>query len=200
MFPHFRALGWEVTSMEPDADFHEAAAATAVTTGYAVPIRGGFLEVDASDAFDLVTAINDPFAHMLTSDDKADALRRVHRALRPGGVVMLDVPNFLWILKNYRAPEPMHASTADGAVTLRREHHIDFHSAVFTTIEHYELVRDGRSQRSSKTHPYAMSTLPELAFHLALAGFVELETYASWDARTVEPIDGPRMMISAIRG
>jgi len=200
MFTRFRALGWEVSSMEPDADFHEAAASAAVESGYAVPTRGGFLEIDVSDTFDLVTAINDPFAHMLTGDDKADALRRVHRALKPGGVVFLDVPNFLWILKNYRAPEPMRASTADGTITLRREHHIDVHSAVFTTIEHYELVRDGKRERTSKTHAYSMSTLPELAFHMKETGFVELETYASWDARDVEQIDGPRMMISAVRG
>ena len=158
MFAHFRALGWEVTSMEPDADFHEAAASAAIDCGYAVPRRGGFLEIDFSNTFDLVTAINDPFAHMLTGDDKAEALRRVHRALKPGGVVLLDVPNFLWILKHYRAPEPMQASIEGDTVTLRREHQIDFHSAVFTTIEHYELVRDGKSQRTSKTTlPAAMS-------------------------------------------
>jgi SAM-dependent methyltransferase len=200
MFAQFRALGWEVTSMEPDADFHEAAASAAVGSGYAAPISGGFLEINTEGIFDLVTAINDPFAHMLSGNDKADALRRVHRALKPGGVVFLDVPNFLWILKNYRAPEPMHASTADGTVTLLREHHIDFHSAVFTTIEHYELVRDGKIERTRKTHAYSMSTLPELAFHLKQAGCVEPETYGSWEARAVERIDGPRMMISAIRG
>jgi len=185
--------------MEPDEDFHEAAELAALDNGYAAPIRGGFLEIDASDSFKLVTAINDPFAHMLTGDDKADALCRVYRALKPGGAVFLDVPNFLWILKNYRAPEPMRTSTADGTVTLRREHHIDFHSAVFTTIEHYELVRDGKSERTSKAHAYSMSTLPQIAFHVKQAGFVELETYGSWDARGVERIDGPRMMMSAIR-
>jgi SAM-dependent methyltransferase len=199
MFAHFRALGWDVTSMEPDSDFHEAAASAALESGHVMPIRGGFLEIDAVKAFDLVTAINDPFAHMLTGDDKAEALRRAHRALRPGGVMLLDVPNFLWILKNYRAPEPMHATTTDGTVSLRREHRIDFHSAVFTTIEHYDLVRDGESHQSSKTHAYSISTLPELAFHLKRAGFAELETYASWDARGSERIDGPRMLISAVR-
>jgi SAM-dependent methyltransferase len=199
IFPHFRALGWDVTSMEPDADFHPAATSAALANGYPAPRKSGFLEIDFSNTFNLVTAINDPFAHMLTGDDKTDALRRVHHALKPGGVVFIDVPNFLWILKHYRAPEPMQTSTADGAVTLRREQHIDFHSAVFTTIEHYELVRDGSSERTSKTHAYSMSTLPELTFHLKEAGFVDLETYASWDARDVECIDGSRMMISAAR-
>ena len=63
--------------------------------GYEPPLRGGYLEIDASERYHLVTAINDPFAHMLTGRDRAEALHRVFRALRPDGVVLLDVPNFL---------------------------------------------------------------------------------------------------------
>jgi hypothetical protein len=199
MFAEFRALGWNVTSMEPDADFHEAASVAAVAAGYEPPRLAGFLEIDAHEAFDLVAAINDPFSHMLTGKYKADALRRVSNALRPGGVVMLDLPNFLWILKNYRAPEMMTTSIPGGTVSLEREHRIDFHDAVFTTVEHYTLIRHGESHPSSKSHAYAMTTLPEVSYHLSQAGFNELETYASWDARGVERIDGARMMVSAVR-
>jgi hypothetical protein len=70
---------------------------------------------------------------------------------------------------------------------------------VFTTVEHYDLVRDGAHHPSSKTHAYAMTTLPELAHLLDLAGFGELETYASWDARGAERLDGPRLIVSAVR-
>ena len=199
MFPAFRALGWEVAAMEPDADFDEAAALAAAAAGCAPPRRGGFLEIDAVERFDLVAAINDPFAHMLTGRDRAAALDRVFRALRPHGVVLLDVPNFLWILKNYRPPEPMRAALPDGEVHLRREHHLDFHAAVFTTVEHYDLVRAGESRPSSKAHAYAMTTLPELAYHLEQAGFVGLESYGSWDARDAERIEGSRLILSAVR-
>jgi len=199
MFPAFRALGWEIASMEPDADFRQAAAVAAADVGYSAPLLGGFLEIDARGAFDLVTAINDSFAHLLTGRDKADALRRVFNALRPGGVVVLDQPNFVWILKNYRAPEPMRTAIPGGEVHLRREHVIDFHSAVFTTIEHYDLIRDGQHHPSSKSHAYAMTTFPELANHLEQAGFAQLETYGSWDAREPERIDGARLIVSAVR-
>lgn len=199
MFPAFCALGWPVTAMEPDPDFREAATAAAAAAGYGPPLPGGFLEIDAQDAFDLVTAINDPFAHMLTGRDKAEALRRVFRALRPGGAVVLDLPNFLWILKNYRAPDPMRTAVPGGEVHLRREHVIDFHAAVFTTIEHHSLVRAGETHPSKKSHAYAMTTLPELAYQLEQAGFAELETYGSWDAREVQRVDGARLIVSATR-
>jgi SAM-dependent methyltransferase len=199
MFPAFRALGWEVASMEPDADFREAAIVAATAAGYEPPRAGGFLEIDAVERFDLVTAINDPFSHMLTGRDRADALRRVFRALRPDGVLLLDVPNFLWILKHYRAPEPMRTAVPGGEVHLRREHLLDFHAAVFTTVEHYDLIRDGEHHPSSKSHAYAMTTLPELAHHLESAGFAGLETYGSWDARDVERIEGSRLIVSAVR-
>jgi SAM-dependent methyltransferase len=199
MFAAFRALGWEVAAMEPDAEFHAAAVRAAAAAGYEAPARGGFLEIEARAAFDLVTAINDPFAHLLTGRERAEALRRVHDALRPGGAVLIDVPNFLWILKHYRAPEEMRTAVPGGEVRLRREHVLDFHAAVFTTIEHYDLVRDGEHHPSSKTHAYAMTTPPELAYLLELAGFGELETYGSWDARGAERLDGPRLIVSAVR-
>jgi SAM-dependent methyltransferase len=198
MFAPFRALGWNVVGMEPDADFHEAAIVAASTAGFAPPIHGGFLEIDAR-AFDLVTAINGPFAHMLTPRDRDDALRRVFRALRPRGVVVLDVPNFLWILEHYRKPTRMHASVGKTEVTLERDHIIDVHDAVFTTIERYDLVRDGEHHPSSKGHAYAMTTVPQLLKHLEDTGFVEIETYGSWDAREPQRIDGARIILSAVR-
>lgn len=201
MFASFRALGWHVASMEPDVEFHEAATVAAVAAGYGAPERGGFLEIQADGTFDLVTAINDPFAHMLTADDKRKALARVRRALRPHGVVLIDVPNFLWILKHYRAPAEMRAELPDamGEVSLRREHVIDYHDAVFTTIEHYDVVRHGEHHSISKRHAYAMSTQPELHDLFAQSGFGAIETYGSWNAREAERVTGARLILSAVR-
>ena len=93
----------------------------------------------------------------------------------------------------------MQETLPDGEVRLRREHLLDFHAAVFTTIEHYDLIRAGKSHPSSKSHAYAMTTLPELTYHLECAGFAGLETYGSWDARDVERIEGSRLILSAVR-
>jgi len=199
MFSAFRKLGWAVSSMEPDPEFLELAAQAARDAGYAPPAPGGFLELDTSASYDLVTAINDPFAYLLTGSERADAAARVFRALRSGGAFFLDVPNFTWILKNYREPAEMRAEIQGGEVRLMREHIIDFHGAVFTTIERYRVVKDGMERASSMTHPFAMTTFPEIAYHLESAGFRDLETYSSYEARAVESLDGPRLMISARR-
>src|SRR5215207_4775925 len=54
MFSAFRTLGWSVAAMEPDAEFHAAAVASAEAAGYPAPLPGGFLEIEADREFDLV--------------------------------------------------------------------------------------------------------------------------------------------------
>src|SRR5687767_8969485 len=127
MFPAFTALGWVVSSVEPHPDFHETALQVAHAAGCEPPQRLGFEEITALASFDLVTAINDSFSHLLTGDERATALARARRALRPAGTLFLDVPNFLWILANYRSPAEIRAAIPGGEVRLQRSHEIDFH-------------------------------------------------------------------------
>jgi SAM-dependent methyltransferase len=199
MFEAFRALDWSVTAMEPHPEFHQAAIQAALAAGYAAPRRAGFTDLEARSEFDLITAINDSFSHLLAAGERREALGRAFAALRPAGVLFLDVPNFLWILKNYRTPPEFRSSVPGGKVVLTREHEIDFHSATFTTLENYRLLRDGREQRVQMRHVYAMTSLPELAHELESAGFTDLETYGSYSARAPERIEVGRLLISAVR-
>jgi SAM-dependent methyltransferase len=199
MFAEFRKLQWSVCAVEPNPDFHEAATEAALNVGYETPRRVGFAEIDADSDFDLVTAINDSFSHLLSGEERAHGLQRAFRALRPGGALFVEVPNFLWILKNYRSPDELRSFVPGGEVVLKREHEIDFHVATFTTIDDCRLVRDGTEQRVQMRHVYAMTSLPELDYQLRLAGFTDLETYGSYSARSPEPIHGDRILISAVR-
>ena len=199
MFAEFRTLRWSVSATEPNPDFHEAASQAAVAAGYEAPLRAGFTEIEARSDFDLVTAINDSFSHLVSGEERTQGLRQVFRALRPGGVLFVDVPNFIWILKNYRTPPEFRSLVPGGEVILKREHEIDFHAATFTTIEDYRLVREGSEQRVQMRHVYAMTTLPEMEYQLKLAGFTDLETYGSYSARSAEPIRRGRILISAVR-
>lgn len=185
--------------MEPDPDFHEAAIQAASAAGYEAPRRAGFLEIDAHSDFDLVTAIDDSFSHLLSAEERTQSLRHAFQALRPGGALFVDVPNFLWILKNYRSPLELRSPIPGGEVVLEREHEIDFHAATFTTIEDYRLLRGGTEQRVQMRHVYAMTSPPELEYQLRLAGFRSFETYGSYSARSPEPIRGGRILISAVR-
>jgi SAM-dependent methyltransferase len=195
LIPPLAGLGWKVTAMEPHPGFRAWARRVAGEHG-AVVVPGGFGDVDAEEAFDLVMGINSAFAHVLTPAERLDAFRRAFRALRPGGVLLLDLPNFLWILKNYRAPEPMRATWAGRPVTLTHTHEIDVHAGTFTTDQAY--TPDGADPVRMR-HVYAMNVFPELEAALRAAGFGEVRTYGGWGARAPETLTGARMLIAAAK-
>ena len=131
-------LGWCVAAMEPEPSFRARAEARADEVGARV-LAGGWNELDGEAEYDLVVGINGSFSYLSTPGERLDAFRRAFHALRPGGVLFIDVPNFFWTLTNYRTPEPFH-STLDGrAVTLTRTPEIDVHAATFTTLEEYAV-------------------------------------------------------------
>lgn len=193
------ALGWKVAGMEPHEDY-AAAASRLVDRHDEVEVRtGGFGYITADREFDLIAAVNDPFAYLLTQAERTDALTRCFTALRPGGVLFIDIPNFLWILKNYRVPHPLTAEIDGQSVTRRARHEFDFHDAIWTHEDEFEIGSGDGTSLASTTHRFAILSFPELANALSDAGFKELRTYTSYSARGTERLDGPRIMVSAQR-
>lgn len=191
-------LRWQVTAMEPDAGFVAAAQALARSSRRVRVRRGGFLELDEDREFDLVAAINSSFAHLRLPAERAEALGRIHDALRPGGVVCLDLPNLPWLLKHFRQPEPYAFTALGHPVTLLRRHEVDFHDATVTTTDRYVFADDGHPEVGF-VHTYGMTTLPELRHQLDEAGFDDVRTFNGYDARADERLDGPRMLLAARR-
>jgi SAM-dependent methyltransferase len=192
-------LGWRVTATEPDPDYRQLLQAAAASVGVAVTPEA-FNDLEHDREFTLAIAVNSAFAHVLTPADRADAFRRLCAALEPGGILLLDLPNFPWILKNYRAPEEVVTHVDGKEVRLLHHHTIDHHEATFTTDQEYTITEpDGRQDKAWKRHVYAMTTLPDL-LHLARgAGFDEFEVHASYASRAAERLDGRRMIITARR-
>src|SRR5688572_23012596 len=100
----FAGLGWRVVGLEPNPDFYAEAKTLAEGTEQLEVQPGGFNDIQGVDRFHLITAINGPFAYLLQPEAQLDALKRAYQALKPGGVLFLDVPNLLWFLKNEAEP------------------------------------------------------------------------------------------------
>jgi SAM-dependent methyltransferase len=197
LFSPLRALGWRVVGMEPDAAYRARAARVAAPLGTSVR-AGGFNDIEASGEFDLVLGINSSFAHVLTAAERADALRRCRRALRPAGLLVLDLPNMLRILHEYRRPEDREATMDQRLVRLARRHAVDYHAATFTTHETYTVTEpDGERWTFEKNHAYAITTWPDLEHLVRQAGFARLETYTSVTDRAPSRLSGPRLVIVA---
>lgn len=193
------ALGWRVTAMEPDPSYRAQAEGACRSLAGAEVRAGGFHDINAGAAYDLVLGINGSFAHLLTPDDRLDALERCHAALKPGGLLVLDLPNLIWILRHYREPVEQVRQIGLVTVVLKRRHEVDWQAATFTTKEEYRVVGKGSTLLLQKDHVYAITTLPDLAFLTVEAGFERPRTFRTFEARRPEPLGEGRMILVARR-
>ncbi len=198
MLREFDRLGWRAVGMEPDPDFLEKAEEFE-RQSEPVDVRpGGFNDIHDVEAFDLIASINGPFSYLLTVEERVDALRRMYRALKPRGVMFLDIANFLWMLKNYDEFREQ-AVSINGHASRRIQHYrVDFNDHIWIQIDEfqYEAPSEG-PVRISKTHRCAIITQPELRYFLKQTGFTDIRTFNGYDSRQNEPLTGHDFLIAA---
>lgn len=198
LLDEYAQLGWCVTGLEPDADFVEEAKKVAQKFENVTVRQGGFTDIEEKDTYNMIAAVNDPFMYLLEVEERVDALRRMYEALRPGGVMFLEMRNFLWKLWDYK-DKVEETSVVDGKTVQHiMIHKLDFHNAIW--IHEDEYVINGKIQGESevsKTHKVAMITPPELFYFIQQVGFENLRTYNSYQARADEPLNSSAMLISA---
>lgn len=86
----FHRRGYKVTGMDFSARSIEYAKKSAARQEYAIDyIRQSYLELDVEAVYDLAVMISCDYG-VLSREDRESLLRRVHRALKPGGVLLFD--------------------------------------------------------------------------------------------------------------
>ena len=200
MIPEFRKLGFVVDAIEPDLDYF--AQARVFHDGSQVNVRNmGFLEIDDEDRYNLIAAINDPFSYLLHIEQRVAALHRLYQALKKDGILFLDIPNFVWILKNYREPQDSKATSGEYEIVRESKHEFDLVNCIIKHLDRFEIRKNHiLIDTVEKTHTFAIIGFPELDYFLKSFGFVELETYNSYKARQSETLSSSRIMISAQKG
>ena len=190
--------GWKVTAYEPDQDYTSAARAVIRGLTEARFGQGGFRNLEEDSTYDLIAAINGPYCYVLDAAHRREALARCARALRPGGVIFLELLNFFWVLKNYREPPPLTVEI-DGVTVTRTVHQdFDYHRGIMTHRTQYSWVgASGAKQSARKTYRTAMVSYSEIALFLEDAGFDNVHTFNSFNDRAPERLAGGKIMVSA---
>lgn len=195
MLSALAAQGWKVHGLEPDADFYNSAIQVAQEHTHIQVERGGFSELDSVRAYDVVAAINNPFAYLLSVDERVDALTRIYRALRPGGVMFLELTNFLYKLWEYEDCTT-EVNIIDGKKVIHNMHHeVDFFHGRW--VHHDEYIIEGQPNPIRKTHVLAIFPLPEVLYFLNRIGFRDVRTFASYQSRSHETPNGKTILITA---
>ena len=143
------------------------------------------------------------FLHLLTVEDQLDALRSAHRALLPGGFLIVDLPN----------PHAVFAPLTDGQLLLRRRftsppgHMITCLASTRTdlaeqrqylTLLYDEVDTDGVIHRTTVETELRFVYRYEMAALLVQAGFVVDAVYGSYDLDPYQA-DSDQMIYVAYR-
>ena len=150
--------------------------------------RAAFVSADMrripfTQAFDLIVAPSDPFSHWLQENERLRILREIRRALRPGGVFILDGlfrPEGAQVWRFRRVPIPGGKLTVDERwQPLGRR---DFWSVRYR----YRLARATDVKTREATFVARAWNPAELARLLELAGFRMESLSGDFDRRPVD--------------
>jgi SAM-dependent methyltransferase len=168
------ARGYAVTGTDLVAAMIDRARADAARAGVSVDLRVEDQRALAEvSAYDRAALLFDAFG-LMPDGDNLEILRRVHRALVPGGMLCLDVRNRDWIA---RAMPPTTVLQRGDALMIDR-HQLD--SVTGRLVDHRVIVRGGVAREL----PFSIRvfTLTELSLMLSVTGFALREAWGSWRA------------------
>lgn len=200
MFKHYRQLGWKVVALEPDPMYFSQAWETAVHHPNITVSQMDFNQIDFRDSFDLVVSINGPFSYVLTFEDRADALKRCLDALRPGGMLFLDVPNYHWVREHMQEADEQSAVIHGLEYRLCRRYAIDQERSVLSIQDEYTRTSiGGCDARLNLNYDMYMSSCAELLELFRAVGFRNVRTYPDYWSRRTGKATGKDILISGSR-
>jgi SAM-dependent methyltransferase len=143
--------------------------------------KGDARNYRADSPFDAVTSLFHVISYQSTNADLAAALRTVAANLRTGGTFLFDVWYGPAVLSE--RPETRIKRMEDDAIEVIRIAEPCLHpNENLVDINYQVLIRDkteGGLEQTRETHRMRYFFLPELAFHLQMAGF-ELIHSEAW--------------------
>lgn len=189
-------LGWRVFGVEPDPVYRKSA------QEHATVYEGDFEHLPQTMPWDLVFAINGPLLYLKTPSMVQRALQSCFAALRPGGWLLLENPNFLYLLKNYEAPGWHNTQLkTPRPLELRRKasHSFDFYRALWLHGERVEWRESEAEpwQGYDEEYSFLMLSPQDLIERLQAAGFVGIISLTGWAARAPSQEGGRRIVLAA---
>lgn len=197
------AEGLLVTGYEPDPDLHAAAIQAAAAAGSRITVvHGGWgdLETSASPSIGvaMIVAMDGSLWRLLSHRDRVDAIQRVRRALRPGGVLVLEGPNVPWTLQADGPPPARTELYHRAAVSQIPTVHFDFHDGVIERRDTYVVEAQGEVLAEwDEHHRQAMLGLPSIRLALEQGGLPQIETFRDLDATGPARVTGRRIVLTA---
>ena len=162
-------------------------------------LRKDMREIDFSAEFDAMICMNSVFMYLLTDEDISQALAAFHRALRPGGVAIIDIMNFLSLLGRYKEDIVEHQTWYGLKIDRAIKHSVEDVPAIWNHRE-FGIIEDSSTKTTySEHHRFRMLNYNEMTRFLMEAGFSEIKCFGNFDDREEVKSNSKRLIFAAVK-
>jgi ubiquinone/menaquinone biosynthesis C-methylase UbiE len=181
--------GYRLTGLDLSAVFLQRAQADAEHQGIQVRwVEGDMRKIPFENAFEAIINIFTAFGYLESEEEDQQVLQQVQRALKPGGLFLLETMHREWLVRNF-APGEIHRHP-DGLMVLEER---TFDLLAGRCDVQVTMLSPG-GQRRQYTHSVRMYTLRELARMLAAAGLQIQASYGGLDGSRLS-LNSPRLVV-----
>jgi SAM-dependent methyltransferase len=149
-------------------------------------IRASMTDIDYEEAFDIVISLFGSFNYLINDAEIDSMLRKIRRALRPGGAGILEIWNSPPIQKISEKDIGPVSTTTHGGSTIRRERGFRLrHDAFKTVVEvNYRYTVDGPDGMKNMRDRHVMRcfTTGEITRYLTAAGLTVRNIFANFNS------------------
>jgi ubiquinone/menaquinone biosynthesis C-methylase UbiE len=173
--------GYMVTGVDRSQAMLDVLREKAGQVGIEIPVtRCGMKNIGFREEFDAIICMYTSFNYLLTDQDIEEALAAFHRALRPGGIAILDLMNPIFYIGKFREITVEHHQ--EGQVCIQRtfKHTLDEVRSLWYQDE-FVVVDDGDSVSTCREiHVMRMLTYPEISRFIRDAQFMDIKCYGNF--------------------
>lgn len=167
--------GYQVTGVDLTPYLLDKARRRAASAGVEVEwVQADMRRFVRPQAFDLALSMFTSFGYFEDRDDDRLVLRNLHRSLKPGGRLVIDVVGKEWLAQHFQATNS--EELADGALMVQRRAIVDDWSRI---QNEWILLKEGRATAFQLEH--TIYSGQELKDRLLEAGFERVRLYGDLD-------------------
>jgi len=192
--------GYEVTGLDLSQNMLNVLRKKAKAAGlnpYA--FRKDMREIDFTDEFDAIICMNSAFQYLLLDEDISQTLKAFHRALKPGGIAIIDMMNFLSLLGRYKETIVENYSKNGKNFKRATKHSVEDVPAIWNHSEFGIIEDNGETTVYDELHRFRMLNYNEMRRFLHEAGFREIRCFGEFVAREEVKSNARRLIFVAVK-
>ena len=184
--------GYRVTGLDLSEVFLQHAQSEAEAQGVQVRwVHGDMRNIPFENEFDAVINIFTAFGYLENEDEDQVVLRQIQKALKPGGLFLLETKNREWLMRNL---DPSEVIRYENGLIVLEERDFDLLTDI-CNVKVTMLHPDGN--RREYSHAARMYTLRDYVHMLATAGLQIQAYYGGLDGSKLSLSSGRLVVIAS---